>query len=154
MARPKGETVRFQRSRFLARFPKDYLYSPSHFWLHEYEPGRFHVGLTDFATRMLGEIVEFDFEVASGDAVRPGDVVGWMEGFKAVADLYCVAEGVFLGANPKSFENAEIVCADAYGDGWLYAVEGRPDEQAVGVDGYLALLDETIDTMEEKPWKA
>lgn len=153
MPRPAGETVPFKRSRFVARFPKDYLYSPSHFWLHEYEAGRFHVGLTDFATRMLGEIVEFDFEVASGDAVRPGDVVGWMEGFKAVADLYCVVEGTFLGANPKSFADAEIVCSDTYGDGWLYAVEGRPDAP-LGVDEYLTLLNETIDTMEEKPWKA
>ena len=101
LTRPADDTVRFKRSRFLARFPKDYLFSPSHFWLFEHSPGRFRIGMTDFATRMLGEIVEFDFEVAKGDAVKPGDVVGWMEGFKAVADIYCVAEGTFLGTQPE-----------------------------------------------------
>lgn len=154
MARYDGETVRFKRSRFVARFPREYLYSPSHFWLHEYQPGRFRIGLTDFATRMLGEIVEFDFEVAQGDAVKPGDVVGWMEGFKAVADLYCVAEGSFIGPNQDAFANVELVCKDSYGEGWLYEVEGRPDPGALAVDDYLSLLNETIDTMEEKPWQS
>lgn len=154
MPRPEGETVRFKRSRFLARFPKDYLYSPSHFWLHEHQPGRFHIGLTDFATRMLGEIVEFDFEVGVGQAVKPGDVVGWMEGFKAVADLYCVAEGDFVGANKAAFDNVELVCKDSYGAGWLYEVVGQPDPGALSIEDYLSLLNETIDTMEEKPWQS
>ena len=154
MARSADETVRFKRSRFLARFPKDYLYSPSHFWLCEHEPGRWRIGLADFATRMLGEIVEFDFEIAPGDAVKPGSMIGWMEGFKAVADIYCVAEGTFLGPNPKSYENADLVCSDSYGEGWLYAVEGRPDTQVLNVESYVELLNETIDTMEEKPWQS
>ena len=154
LTRPAEDTVRFKRSRFLARFPKDYLFSPSHFWLFEHAPGRFRIGLTDFATRMLGEIVEFDFEVAQGDAVKPGDVVGWMEGFKAVADIYCVAEGTFLGPNPKSYDNAELLCSDSYGAGWLYEVEGQPDPQVVSVEQYVELLNETIDTMEEKPWQS
>lgn len=155
-----GERLKFKRSRFVARFPMDYLYSPSHFWLFEYEPGRWRVGLTDFATRMLGEIVEFDFESERGEAlpagarVRPGDVIGWMEGFKAVADVYCVADGVFLEANPRALEDPELVCKDCYGDGWLYAVEGRPDPGATGVKEYAELLNETIDTMEEKPWQS
>ena len=147
------DTVKFKRHRFLARFPKDYLYSPAHFWLSETEPGCWRIGLTTFATRMLGEIVEFDFEVAAGEGVEVGQTVGWLEGFKATADLFCVAEGRFGGGNPAALEDTERVCADPYGDGWLYSVEGTPDPQAVSIDGYLELLGETIDQMEDKPWQ-
>lgn len=153
MPKTRIETVKFQRHRFLARFPKDYLYSPAHFWLAESEPGVWRVGLTHFATRMLGEIVEFDFEVALGGDVAVGQVVGWMEGFKATADLFCVAQGRFAGGNPQALDDTELVCSDAYGDGWLYRVEGQPDPQAVRIDEYLKLLGETIDQMEEKPWQ-
>lgn len=153
MARFDGETTLFKRSRFLARFPTEYRYTASHFWLHEQESGRFRIGLTDFATRMLGEIVELDFEIEPGVEVQPGDVVGWMEGFKAVADLYCVARGKFLGANPAVLENCELICNDCYGEGWLYLVEGETDAEAMDVKGYASLLNETIDTMEEKPWQ-
>ena len=48
-------------------------------------PDRFH---PKFATRMLGEVVEFDFEVAPGDSIEEGQAIGWFEGFKAVSDLY------------------------------------------------------------------
>lgn len=147
------DSVKFKRSRFVARFPSDYLYSPAHFWLHESEPGTWKIGLTSFATRMLGELVELDFEASPGQALEAGEVVGWVEGFKATADLFSVAEGSFAGGNPAVLENAELVCADPYGEGWLYRVEGKPDAQATDVEGYLAMLGETIDAMEEKPWQ-
>ena len=147
------DAVRFKRSRFVARFPSDYLYSPAHFWLAESEPGVWRVGITTFAARMLGEIVEFDFEVPTGESVEVGQVVGWVEGFKATADLLSVAAGELIGGNPKAFENAELVCSDPYGDGWLYAVRGTPDPQSTDVHAYLEMLGETIDQMEEKPWQ-
>ena len=153
MGKTPIESVKFKRHRFLARFPKDYLYSPAHFWLAEVDPGQWRIGLTTFATRMLGEIVEFDFEVPAGDQVAVGQVVGWLEGFKATADVFCVAEGRFGGANPAALDDTELVCSDPYGEGWLYRVEGAPDPQAVSIDGYLELLGETIDQMEDKPWQ-
>lgn len=153
MAPTRLETVKFKRSRFIAHLPKDYLYSPAHFWLHEAEPGLWRVGLTTFATRMLGEIVEFDLETATGSTVKTGEVVGWIEGFKATSDLFCVVDGTLQGANPEALEDAEKVCNDPFRSGWLYAVRGTPDPQATDIDGYLQLLGETIDTMEEKPWQ-
>lgn len=153
MARASKDDIRFKRSRFVARFPRDYRYSPAHFWLAEESTGRWRIGLTSFATRMLGEVVELDFEVTPGDPVEPGKVVGWIEGFKAAADLFCVAEGRFGEGNPKVLDDPELVCKDPYGDGWLYSVEGQPEEQSLDVEGYLALLGETIDAMEERPWQ-
>ncbi|MCG8457510.1 MAG: glycine cleavage system protein H [Holophagales bacterium] len=159
MAEPRPDPkafVRFRRARFVAKFPRAYRYSPAHFWLCEDdgEPGLWRVGLTHFATRMLGEIVEFDIEAAPGTALGPGKVIGWVEGMKAVTDLFCVAEGTLLGANPGALGDPERVCVDPYGGGWLYALRGRPDAHCLDVEAYLELLGETIDAMEEQPWKS
>lgn len=153
MSPQRPETVKFKRSRFIAHLPKDYLYSPSHFWLHEVEPGLWRVGLTTFATRMLGEIVEFDLEVES-PSVETGQVIGWIEGFKATSDLFCVVDGELLGANEAALDDVDKVCKAPFTEGWLYAVRGTPDPQATDIHGYLHLLGETIDTMEEKPWQS
>ena len=37
-----------------------------------------------------------------------------------------------------------------YDAGWLYEFTGEPDDRALDVDGYRALLDATIDRMLEK----
>jgi len=148
-----GDDVRFKRNRFVARFPRGYRYSPAHYWLAEDGPGLWRIGLTHFATRMLGEIVEFDVETTSGTAVQEGQVIGWIEGMKAITDLFCVATGELLGTNPSTLEDPELVCKDPYGDGWLYAVRGTPDPQCTDVETYLERLGETLDSMENEPWR-
>lgn len=145
--------VRFRRNRFVAKFPRAYRYSPAHFWLCE-DHGLLHVGLTHFATRMLGEIVEFDIETKPGAVVEDGQVIGWIEGMKAMTDLYCVAQGTFAGVNETALEDVESVCKDPYGSGWLYTVRGRVGEGTLDLDPYLEMLGETIDAMEEQPWRS
>src|SRR6185436_20405932 len=100
MSQPPGEVIAYKRSRFATRLPVDRRYTLSHFWLREEEPGLWQAGFTKFASRMLGEMVEYEFSVKPGDLVAVGQPIGWVEGFKAVSDLYSVAAGEFLGANP------------------------------------------------------
>lgn len=143
----KPETVAYKRSRFSTRLPLRYRYTPSHYWLRESEPGVWQVGFTKFATRMLGDMVEFDFKIQPGILIEPGQVIGWTEGFKAMSDIYSVASGEFLGANPAIAGAITLIDHDPYGDGWLYSVRGRPDPSDTDVNGYIAVLDATIDTM-------
>ena len=81
-------------------------------------------------------------------------MVGWIEGFKAHSDLYCVGSGVFRAPNPDALKNSEVICKDPYSSGWLYRFEGKPDEGTVDVEGYMSQLETTIDKMLEKPWKS
>lgn len=140
-------TVFYKRSNFATHLPADYLYSPSHFWIASDGENRWRVGFTKFATRMLGEIVEVQWEKTPGDPVRFGEIIGSIEGFKAISDIYCVAEGRFAGGNPALRENIELVGKDPYQQGWLYAVEGIYDPKCVDVETYRALLDATIDRL-------
>jgi glycine cleavage system H protein len=137
----------YRRSLFRTRLLRDRLYTASHFWLKEEEPGVWRIGLTKFASRMLGDVVEIAFEIPQGAPVQIGDAIGWFEGFKARSDLYAVAAGTFAGANPELTDRLALIEDDRYRRGWLYAVRGTPEPMAMDVDGYAALLDETIDRM-------
>jgi len=140
----------YKRSNFVTHLPTECLYSPSHFWLREVESGLWRVGFTKFATRMLGEMVEVQWEKVAAAAVASGEIIGSIEGFKAISDLYCVADGAFAGGNPALSTQIESVGEDPYGEGWLYAVKGSPDRKCVDLAAYRALLDTTIDRILEK----
>src|SRR5207302_8110065 len=95
------KTLHYKRSRFVTHLPVDYLYSPSHCWIARQENDLWRVGLTKFATRMLGEMVDHGFGVEANAPVAPGQIIGWVEGVNAISDLFCIAEGLFDGPNPQ-----------------------------------------------------
>ena len=144
------KTLHYKRSRFVTHLPVDYLYSPSHGWIARQEGDLWRVGFTKFAVRMLGDMVDHGFEIEPGAPVQPGQIVGWIEGFKAISDLFCIADGNFAGVNPLLKERITVVNKDPYGEGWLYMVKGKPDSKCVDVHGYRAILDKTIDKILEK----
>lgn len=147
MNAPAGHRIPYRRSRFSTRLPADRRYTAGHYWLREESPGIWRIGLTKFATRMLGDLVEYDFAVASGDAVQVGEEIGSIEGFKAVTSIFSAADGEFLSVGDGLQADITAVESDPYGRGWLYAVRGRPDPQSVDVQGYVAILDATIDRL-------
>lgn len=143
--------VRFKHARFSARFPDSFRYSPSHYWMAPVEgyAGLWRVGFTKFATRMLGELVDCEWKTPPNGEVSPGDNIGWVEGFKAASDVYCVMQGRFAGGNPALQEDACIVRSDPYEVGWLYAVRGEPEPDSLDVQGYVDYLSATIQRMAE-----
>lgn len=145
----QSETLFYKRSHFVTHLPRNCLYSPSHYWLRD-QNGTWRVGLTKFATRMLGEIVDYAFEIQPGAAIQPGQLLGWIEGFKAISDVFGMIEGKFAGSNQQLTKNPEAIDRDCYGEGWLYEATGKPDPLCLDPQGYKALLDATIDKLVEK----
>ena len=141
------ETLPFRREHFATRLPTDCLYTPSHCWLRRLPDHGWRVGLTKFATRMLGELVEHGFQVEPGAAVERGEIIGWIEGFKAISDLYCVGTGRFRRGNPELAERIALVNDDPYRAGWLYEFTGDPDPDHLDAAAYRDLLNATIDQM-------
>jgi len=138
-------TILYKRATFVTRLPIGHRYAPSHCWLALTPEGLWRVGFTKFALRMLGELVDVQFDRAVGVAIQPGDILGTIEGFKAVSDLFCVGTGTFQGGNPVLRTDLEILAREPYTTGWLYQFEGQPDARCLDVDGYQGLLDATID---------
>lgn len=148
IAKPK--TLYYKRSHFVTQLPVDHLYSPSHFWLARQAGDLWRIGLTKFATRMLGDMVDCGVEAKSDAPVASGQIIGWVEGFKAISDIYCVLEGTFSIANPSLKDNITVITKDPYFSGWLYEGRGQPDAKCMDVHAYETLLDQTIDRILEK----
>jgi glycine cleavage system H protein len=148
-------TVQYKRATFVTRLPVDYLYTASHSWLmpageRAASMGLWRVGYTKFALRMLGDLVDVQFESQPGAEFQTGDILGTIEGFKAISDIYGVGVGRFAGANPDLNHSLTQVVENPYELGWLYEFSGSPDSRSMDVDGYRALLDATIDRILEK----
>jgi glycine cleavage system H protein len=141
------EELYYRKLLFRTRLLRDRQYTPSHFWLQRQPQGQWRVGLTKFASRMLGDVVEIGFDRHLGDAVALGQEIGWFEGFKARSDLYTVVAGQFAGSNPLLIDRIAVIDDDRYRRGWLYEVHGEPDPQAMDMHAYAELLDATIDRM-------
>ncbi|MCS1410118.1 MAG: Glycine cleavage system H protein [Verrucomicrobia subdivision 3 bacterium] len=150
MGNQRGKTVFYKRSHFVTHLPVNAVYSPSHSWLLRDEAGVCRIGLTKFATRMLGEMVDHKFEVSPEASVGVGQIIGWVEGFKAISDIYAIASGAFLRSNPALQEEISLVSDDPYGDGWLYEVRGEASERCLDVDAYSGVLSATIDKILEE----
>jgi len=138
------ETLLFKKSHFVTHLPVDYRYSRSHFWVEKRGGCRLRLGFTQFATRMLGEIVDYNFETAAQTQVQSGQVLGWVEGFKAISDVICLGHGVFSGANPALQQDTELISRAPYTEGWLYEIEGELDDQTLAVQEYVDHLNTTI----------
>lgn len=143
-------TVLYRRATFVTHLPVEHLYTPSHNWLARAGEGQFRVGYTKFALRMLGELVDVRLEAQTGAAIEPGQIIGSIEGFKAISDIYCVGRGKFEAGNPALANDLEPLNDSPYVDGWLYQFAGEPDARAMDLDGYRNLLDATIDRILEK----
>lgn len=147
MTTSREESIYYRRSRFTTHLPINRRYSPAHYWLLEEEPGVWRVGFTKFATRMLGDIVEFEFTATPGQAIATGDEIGSVEGLKAVTSVFSAGDGRFLGEGTALRLDVTLADSDPYGDGWLYRLQGTPATNVVDVHGYIAILDATIDAM-------
>lgn len=150
MDKSSSQWLAYKRSRFSTRLPVNYLYSPSHAWAARQPDGRWRVGLTKFATRMLGDMVDHGFELEPNAEVKLGQILGWVEGFKAISDLYSIVRGEFLGGNPALRNQVTLLGKDPYRAGWMYEVRGETDAQCLEVHDYAALLDTTIDRILQK----
>jgi glycine cleavage system H protein len=144
---PRDKTVYYRQSRFTTHLPIDRRYSAAHYWLLEESAGIWRVGLTKFATRMLGDFVEFEFSAAPGTAISVGEEIGSIEGLKAVTSVFSAGVGHFLGEGVPLRRDVTLAESDPYGKGWLYRLQGEPASDTVDVHGYVAILDLTIDKM-------
>ncbi len=149
---PEGAAfLSFQRAQFKTRLPRGRFYTAGHMWLRSDDGDLWQIGLTRFALRMLGEPVEIDFEARAGDAVETGQVVGWLEGFKAVTDLYSPMNGRFVSGNAALDDDMESIHRSPYERGWLFSMQGDPAADCVDAEGYASFLEATIDKMMGEP---
>ena len=140
--------LNYQRARFHTRLPRTILYTPDHYWLRHLNTSanRWQIGLTSYAIRLLGDLVEHEWAIPPGSPITLGEKLGWLDGFKAVTDLVSLLTGTFERGNPELLRNIDLLTTDPFGTGWLYEAVGTSGQPTLDVDDYAHHLNDLIDT--------
>ena len=83
------------------------------------------VGVTDFAQRSLGDVVEVTLP-GLGETLKAGQACGDIESVKSVNDLVAPVAGTVRARNDDLASTPELVNTDPYGQGWMFEAEIDP----------------------------
>jgi glycine cleavage system H protein len=110
----------------ISDIPADLRYSQDHLWVRP-DPGAglVRVGVTDFAQRSLGDVVEVTLP-SLGETIKTGQACGDIESVKSVNDLVAPVAGAVRARNEDLAGRPEVVNTDPYGQGWMFEVEIDP----------------------------
>ena len=103
------------------QFPENLLYTKDHEWIL-IEGDVAKVGITEFATSELGDIVYVEIET-EGESLERNEVFGTVEAVKTVSDLYMPIAGEVIEFNEALADDPELVNKDPYGEGWMIKIQ-------------------------------
>ena len=101
--------------------PQDLRYSREHEWVRVEFEGVAVVGITEFATGSLGDVVFLDLPEV-GTELSQSQKLGEIESVKAVSDLFAPVGGSVLERNEQAIDNPQLVNDGPYEGGWLLRV--------------------------------
>jgi len=117
----------FMMGRSPAFLPVDRLYLRNHMWAMDVG-ATYRFGLSAYAVRLLGDLRRLEWSVPAGSQVALQQVLGTIEGSKAVSDLYAPESGTLVGFNPAVTADPTLLNSNLYDTGWLfdatYSTEG------------------------------
>jgi len=126
--------------------PEGLHYTREHEWV-KIEGEKCRVGVTDYAQRLLHEVVYVDLPNV-GRSLTQDIEFGTVESVKAVSELYSPVSGEVIERNEKLVNSPEVVNQDPYGAGWIVVVKPShlQDELKSLLDahGYVRHLEEII----------
>ena len=98
-------------------------FTKEHEWVRlEKSGGLATVGITDFASGELGDIVYIVFPEV-GREVKAMDPMGTIEAVKTVADLYAPVSGVVKEINTALNDDPALVNQSPFDKGWFVKIE-------------------------------
>ena len=101
--------------------PPDLKYSEEHEWVRIESDGVAQVGITDFATESLGDVVYVELPEVGAELVQ-FEKMGEIESVKAVSDLYTPVGGRVTERNEQLIDNPELVNEGPYESGWMVKI--------------------------------
>ena len=107
----------------MPEIPADLRYSQDHLWARP--GGLVRVGVTDFAQRSLGDVVDVTLP-RTGDTIKASEACGDIESTKSVSDLIAPVTGTVRARNDELTSAPELVNSDPYGRGWMFEVGTDP----------------------------
>lgn len=120
---------------------EDVLYSETHEWVEFTEVGTARVGISDYLQQSLGKI-SFINLCGDGEIFEAGDVIGDIEAFKGVAEIFSPVSGRVCKVNEKLFEAPQLLNSDPY-DVWIVEIieDFSHDRDLMDSCAYTAFLE-------------
>lgn len=128
----------------MSEIPGDLKFLKTHEWARVEGDGRVTVGISDHAQGLLGDLVYVELPNV-GDRVEAGNACAVVESVKAASDVYAPVTGKVVAVNSALADKPETINEDAYGEGWLFALEIEDAEQLNDLlepDDYAEQLDD------------
>lgn len=101
---------------------KNVHFTREHEWVRLDGGDEVTIGITDFASGELGDIVYVELPKV-GDTVSASQSMGTIEAVKTVADLFAPVSGVVTAINDALEQGPDLVNKDPFGDGWFVRVK-------------------------------
>lgn len=103
-------------------------YSKDHMWIRN-EGEAYHVGLTEYARKELGEIVYLE-PPKPGAHVQQDETVCTIDSLKSTSDIYAPVSGSVIEVNPGLLEGStKLINSDPFGAGWIFSMSVDDPEQ-------------------------
>ena len=102
--------------------PPELKYSEEHEWLRVESDGTVVVGITEFATESLGDVVFVELPDVGSD-VSQFEKMGEIESVKAVSDLYSPVGGRVVERNENLVDSPQLVNEGPFESGWMLKIE-------------------------------
>jgi glycine cleavage system H protein len=100
--------------------PEDLKFTKDHEWVRV-EGDVATIGITDFASQELGDIVFVEVET-EGEELAKEDTFGSIEAVKTVSDMFMPVSGEIKEFNEALEDAPETINKDSYGEGWIIKV--------------------------------
>ena len=123
------------------KIPENLKYTKDHEWV-KIEGDVATVGITDFAQKELGDIVNVEVDTA-GETLQIEEVFGTVEAVKTVSDLFLPLSGEIIEFNENLESEPEKVNADPYGEGWMIKIkisDSSEIDQLMDYEAYKQLV--------------
>ena len=101
--------------------PENLKYTKDHEWVRV-EGDMAVVGITEFASQELGDIVFVEVETVGEDLDRE-DTFGSIEAVKTVSDMFMPVSGNVAEFNEALEDAPETINNDPYGEGWIIKIK-------------------------------
>ncbi len=121
--------------------PKDLKYTKDHEWIRV-EGGVAVVGITEFASKELGDIVFVEVETMD-ERLANEESFGSIEAVKTVSELFMPIGGKVSEFNEALEDAPELINSDPYGEGWIIKVEMDNEgdlENLLDAEAYAKLI--------------
>jgi glycine cleavage system H protein len=125
--------------------PGDYYYTKDHEWTKRKPDGNVLIGITDYAAKMLHDIVYVTLP-REGQSLSKKEVLGQVESVKTVSDIYAPVSGTVVKSNDRLTKEPEIVSSSPYKDGWMLEIKSTNYDNEVkdlmNADSYRKFVSE------------